>query len=94
MNIPELISCLGVNGSEPEFKRMMSEYKLESKLVGSENNATNLPVEPKNRHRVWDELRYSLRSVDKYAPPTWRNRIQVLVHDVKYIQLDIRSHRG
>lgn len=34
-----------------------------------------------NRYRDWDELRYSLRSVEKYAL-SFRNKIQILVNDV------------
>ena len=34
-----------------------------------------------NRYRDWDELRYSIRSVEKYAP-SFRNKIQLLVNSV------------
>jgi len=34
-----------------------------------------------NRYRDWDELRYSIRSVEKYAS-TFRNKIQLLVNAV------------
>jgi hypothetical protein len=34
-----------------------------------------------NRYRDWDELRYSIRSVEKYAG-TFRNKIQLLVNAV------------
>jgi len=34
-----------------------------------------------NRYRDWDELRYSIRSVEKYAS-SFRNKIQLLVNSV------------
>jgi Stealth protein CR2, conserved region 2 len=34
-----------------------------------------------NRYRDWDELRYSIRSLEKYTGP-WRNTIQLLVNSV------------
>lgn len=35
-----------------------------------------------NRYREWDELRYSMRSVEKYAG-SFTNRIQILVNSVQ-----------
>lgn len=35
-----------------------------------------------NRYRDWDELRYSLRSVEKYAS-NFRNKIQIVVNSVE-----------
>jgi phosphotransferase system HPr-like phosphotransfer protein len=34
-----------------------------------------------NRYRDWDELRYSVRSVEKHAA-SFRNRVQVVVNDI------------
>jgi len=35
-----------------------------------------------NRYRDWDELRYSLRSIEKHAG-SFRNKIQILVNSVQ-----------
>ena len=37
-----------------------------------------------NRYREWDELRYSMRSVEKYAG-NFTNRIQILVNAFRYL---------
>ena len=34
-----------------------------------------------NRYRDWDELRYSIRTVEKYAS-SFRNKIQILVNSI------------
>ena len=55
----------------------MRPYELNSSL----NDAEGLWVASHgtNRYREWDELRYSMRSVEKYAG-SFTNRIQILVN--------------
>lgn len=58
----------------------MLEYELNSTL----NDAEGLWMKAHgvNRYRDWDELRYSIRSVERYAKK-FRNKIQILVNAVK-----------
>lgn len=56
----------------------MRPYELGSVLNDAEG--TWLNRHGSNRYRDWNELLYSLRSVEKYAP--FRNRIQLLVNAV------------
>jgi hypothetical protein len=43
-----------------------------------------------NRYRDWDELRYSIRSIEKYAS-TFRNKIQLLVNAVASLDGDVEA---
>jgi hypothetical protein len=70
---------LWVNGSEQEFQDTKRPYELNSVLNDVEG--TWMKSHGKNRYRDWDELRYSLRSIEKYAG-NFRNKIQILVNSV------------
>lgn len=70
---------LWVNGSEKEFQDTKRPYELNSVLNDVEG--TWMKSHGKNRYRDWDELRYSLRSIEKYAG-NFRNKIQILVNSV------------
>jgi hypothetical protein len=70
---------LWVNGSEKEFQDTKRPYELNSVLNDVEG--TWMKSHGKNRYRDWDELRYSLRSIEKYAGNV-RNKIQILVNSV------------
>jgi hypothetical protein len=67
----------GVNGSQPEFLASMHPYELNSTL--NDPDGQWIASHSTNRYREWDELRYSIRSVEKYAGP-FTNRIQLLVN--------------
>lgn len=70
---------LGVNGSDQAFVDTMRPYEENSSL----NDASGqwIASHGVNRYRDWDELRYSIRSVEKHAQ-NFRNRIQILVNSV------------
>lgn len=70
---------LWVNGSEKEFQDTKRPYELNSVL----NDVEGKWIESHgvNRYRDWDELRYSLRSIEKHAAQ-FRNKIQILVNSV------------
>jgi hypothetical protein len=70
---------LWVNGSEKEFQDTKRPYELNSVLNDVEG--TWMKSHGRNRYRDWDELRYSLRSIEKYAG-NFRNKIQILVNSV------------
>jgi Stealth protein CR2, conserved region 2/Stealth protein CR1, conserved region 1 len=70
---------LWVNGSEKEFQDTKRPYELNSVLNDVEG--TWIKSHGRNRYRDWDELRYSLRSIEKYAR-NFRNKIQILVNSV------------
>ena len=70
---------VGVNGSEDDFKSIRRKYELTSPLNDEEGKwISNHSI---NRYRDWDELRYSFRSLDKYAK-NFPNKIQLLVNSV------------
>ncbi|KAL3419134.1 hypothetical protein PVAG01_09356 [Phlyctema vagabunda] len=69
-----------VNGSEEAFRNTMLEYELNSTL--NDDEGLWMKAHGVNRYRDWDELRYSIRSVEKYANK-FRNKIQILVNAVK-----------
>jgi hypothetical protein len=70
---------LWVNGSEKEFQDTKRPYELNSVLNDVEG--TWMKSHGTNRYRDWDELRYSLRSIEKNAGQ-FRNKIQILVNSV------------
>ena len=57
----------------------MYPYEVNSTLNDAEG--TWLQSHRMNRYRDWDELRFSIRTVEKYAPKI-RNKIQILVNSV------------
>lgn len=63
-----------VNGSDPQWQKKKDEYEQLGGLIGVNDSATAL-----NRFRNHDELRYSLRSVEKHAP--WVRSIYIIVAD-------------
>ena len=72
-------SSIGVNGSDTEFQATIYPYEVNSTLNDPEG--VWLESHRVNRYRDWDELRYSIRSVEKYAS-SFRNKIQLLVNSV------------
>jgi hypothetical protein len=77
---------LGVNGSQPELVTTMRPYEMASTL--NDDEGVWITSHGSNRYREWDELRYSMRSVERYAG-TFINRIQILVN-----AFEERSHNG
>jgi hypothetical protein len=69
----------GVNGSDEAFRETIYPYELNSTL--NDPDGVWLEEHRVNRYRDWDELRYSIRSVEKYAG-SFRNKIQLLVNAV------------
>jgi len=59
----------------------MHPYELNSTLNDEDGEWINR--HSTNRYREWDELRYSVRSVEKYAS-NFTNRIQFLVNAFQY----------
>lgn len=74
-----LLTRTGVNGSEEAFRNTKRPYELNSVLNDDEGKWIN--SHGVNRYRDWDELRYSLRSLEQYAAG-FRNKIQILVNSV------------
>ena len=70
----------GVNGSEQAFQDTKKPYEMNSVLNDVEGKW--IRSHGTNRYRDWDELRYSLRSLEKHAS-SFINKIQVLVNSVK-----------
>jgi hypothetical protein len=68
-----------VNGSEKEFQDTKRPYELNSVLNDVEGKW--IKSHGVNRYRDWDELRYSVRSIEKHAY-RFRNKIQILVNSV------------
>ncbi|KAJ8128778.1 hypothetical protein O1611_g4858 [Lasiodiplodia mahajangana] len=68
-----------VNGSDEAFRRNLHVYEQQSPL----NDAQGIWISrhSMNRYRDWDELRYSLRSLNTYARK-FVNKIQLLVNSV------------
>lgn len=73
------LTCKGVNGSELAFQQTIYPYEVNSTLNDAEGKW--LESHRINRYRDWDELRYSIRSVEKYASK-FRNKIQLLVNAI------------
>jgi hypothetical protein len=78
LELPLLIFT-GVNGSDEAFRETIYPYELNSTL--NDEDGEWLEAHRVNRYRDWDELRYSIRSVEKYAS-SFRNKIQLLVNAV------------
>ena len=70
---------VGVNGSDKAFQDTIAPYELSSTLNDPEGKWLN--SHRINRYRDWDELRYSIRTVENYAGH-FRNKIQILVNAV------------
>ncbi|KAI0452046.1 hypothetical protein F5B21DRAFT_356391 [Xylaria acuta] len=68
-----------VNGSDEAFRRSLHVYEQQSPL----NDAEGIWISrhSMNRYRDWDELRYSLRSLNAHARK-FINKIQLLVNSV------------
>ena len=73
------LRCIGVNGSDEAFKSQRHKWELASPLNDGEGRW--IARHSINRYRDWDELRYSFRSLDKYAR-TFINKIQLLVNPI------------
>lgn len=82
---------IGVNGSEDEFKSIRHKYELVSPLNDADGKW--ISQHSINRYRDWDELRYSFRSLDRYARNI-TNKIQILTNSVSdNIESEIESFR-
>jgi hypothetical protein len=75
-----LTRITGVNGTEEAFQRTKRPYELNSVL--NDEDGKWITSHGINRYRDWDELRYSLRSIERYAPD-FRNKIQIIVNSVQ-----------
>ena len=75
-----MLTAEGVNGSETAFQTTKRPFEENSVLNDDEGKW--ISSHGVNRYRDWDELRYSLRSVEKYASH-FRNKIQIIVNSVK-----------
>jgi hypothetical protein len=71
---------LWVNGSEEAFQNTKRPFEENSVLNDPEG--IWLKSHGTNRYRDWDELKYSLRSIEKYASG-FRNKMQILVNSVE-----------
>lgn len=78
-SLDNLLTWTGVNGSEIEFNNIKHEYELLSPLNDAKGKW--ISKHSVNRYRDWDELRYSFRSLDRYAKG-FINKIQLLVNSV------------
>ena len=78
-NFDLMLTSKGVNGSDTAFQETIYPYEVNSTLNDVEGKW--LESHRVNRYRDWDELRYSIRSVEKYAS-NFRNKIQLLVNAV------------
>jgi hypothetical protein len=76
-NTSDANKLAGVNGSQPDLVATMRPYEIKSPL--NDEEGIWLASHGSNRYREWNELRYSMRSVEKYAG-TFMNRIQILVN--------------
>ena len=74
-----LLTFKGVNGSDTAFQDTIYPYEVNSTL--NDEDGRWLESHRVNRYRDWDELRYSIRSVEKYASG-FRNKIQLLVNSI------------
>jgi hypothetical protein len=74
-----------VNGSQQELTETMKPYEINSSL--NDADGVWMASHGSNRYREWDELRYSMRSVEKYAGH-FTNRIQILVNAFKNFKTD------
>jgi hypothetical protein len=83
-----LMTFKGVNGSQQELTQTMKPYEINSSL--NDADGVWMASHGSNRYREWDELRYSMRSVEKYAGH-FANRIQILVNAFKNPQTDVSS---
>ena len=70
---------IGVNGSDEAFQKVKNPYELQSVLNDLDGNWTK--SHGVNRYRDWDELRYSVRSVEKHAS-SFLNKVQIIVNSV------------
>ncbi|KAL3428411.1 hypothetical protein PVAG01_01920 [Phlyctema vagabunda] len=68
-----------VNGSDVAFQDTIYPYELNSSL--NDQDGQWLRSHRLNRYRDWDELRFSVRSIEKHAA-TFRNKIQILVNAI------------
>ncbi|KAM3414602.1 3-O-alpha-D-mannopyranosyl-alpha-D-mannopyranose xylosylphosphotransferase [Cercospora zeina] len=68
-----------VNGSEEAFRATKRPYELNSTL--NDREGTWIGRHGENRYRDWNELKYSVRSVETFAP--FRNKIQLLVNSLE-----------
>ncbi|KAH7374428.1 hypothetical protein B0T11DRAFT_217663 [Plectosphaerella cucumerina] len=68
-----------VNGSDKDFVATMRPYEKKSILNDPEGEW--IASHGSNRYRSWDELRYSIRSVERFAG-AFLNQIQILVNAV------------
>lgn len=69
-----------VNGSQDAFNQLRHKYELESPLNDPEGKW--IAEHGVNRYRDWNELRYSLRSIDTNAAG-FLNKVQILVNSVR-----------
>ena len=62
-----------VNGSDPEWLKQMLSYRNQSEEMNEKDSATAT-----NRFRDNDELKYSLRSIERFAP--WIHKVFIVTN--------------
>ncbi|RYP69311.1 hypothetical protein DL771_006186 [Monosporascus sp. 5C6A] len=65
--------------TEDAFRKIRHQYEMKSPL--NNDSGEWISRHGTNRYRDWGELRYSLRSLDRYAAG-FTNKIQILVNSV------------
>lgn len=70
-----------VDGSDPVLKKQLEKWKAKEHLSIQKRISAN-------RYRNWDELRYSLRSLEKFAP--WIRRIFIVTADQRPVWLNVK----
>ena len=63
-----------VNGSDPDFVDVVNSYRQVDELDVSFNNER----QSNNRYADYDQIKYSIRSVEKFAP--WVNHIYIVTN--------------
>lgn len=73
-----------VNGSDPEWLKQMLSYRNQSEV----NDVMNSSISP-SRFRDNDELKYSLRSLEKFAP--WIHKVFIVTNGQVPSWLDVNN---
>ena len=65
-----------VNGSDLEFVKSISQYRNETENVFEDSRQSN------NRYADFDQMKYALRSIERFAP--WVNHIYIVTNGQVY----------
>ena len=92
LNLADDAVYLWCDDNDPVFRTSRIRRKLEIDQEGNPERSENLSesmleyLDPKNRYENHDELKYSLRSLEKYAP--WINHIYIITNNQRPIWLN------